>query len=224
MTQFLNQSDSDFVKSRFEEEMVHDVRLTLFTEPDLKGLLVPGMDCETCAPTQQLLEEVSLLSEKIQLDVVNHREDRELTESYGVARVPTIVFSRDDESNVKYLGIPAGTEFPVLLEAIINVSSGSPALSEETISFLSSLEEEISIKVFVTPKRPYCPGVASLAHAMAVTSDKIDAEVIEVQEFPELGRTFGVRGVPLTVINGSISFTGAANEQMLVEHLKSAVE
>ena len=151
MTQFLNQSDSDFVKSRFEEEMVHDVRLTLFTEPDLQGLLVPGMDCETCAPTQQLLEEVSLLSEKIQLDVVNHREDRELTESYGVARVPTIVFSRDDESNVKYLGIPAGTEFPVLLEAIINVSSGSPALSEETISFLSSLEEEISIKVFVTP-------------------------------------------------------------------------
>ena len=59
---------------------------------------------------------------------------------------------------------------------------------------------------------------------MAVTSGKIDAEVIEVQEFPELGRTFGVRGVPLTVINGSISFTGAANEQMLVEHLKSAVE
>ena len=45
---------------------------------------------------------------------------------------------------------------------------------------------------------------------MAVTSGKIDAEVIEVQEFPELGRTFGVRGVPLTVINGSISFTGAA--------------
>ena len=59
---------------------------------------------------------------------------------------------------------------------------------------------------------------------MVVTSGKIDAEVIEVQEFPELGRTFGVRGVPLTVINGSISFTGAANEQMLVEHLKSAVE
>ena len=59
---------------------------------------------------------------------------------------------------------------------------------------------------------------------MAVTSGKIDAEVIEVQEFPELGRTFGVRGVPLTVINGSISFTGAANEHMLVEHLKSAVE
>ena len=131
MAQFLNQSDSDFVKARFEEEMIDDVKLTLFTEPEL--------------------EEVSQLSEKIQLHVVNHRENRELTESYGVGMVPTIVFSRDDESNIKYLGIPAGTEFPVLLETIINVSSGSPSLSEETISFLGSLEEEISIKVFVTP-------------------------------------------------------------------------
>jgi len=59
---------------------------------------------------------------------------------------------------------------------------------------------------------------------MAVTSNKINAEVIEVQEFPELGRKFGVRGVPLTVINEVISFTGAANEQMLLEHLKSALE
>jgi len=59
---------------------------------------------------------------------------------------------------------------------------------------------------------------------MAVTSDKVNAEVIEVQEFPDLGREFGVRGVPLTVINEVISFTGAANEQMLLQHLKSAVE
>ena len=151
MTQFLNQSDSNFVRSRFEKEMVEEVKVTLFTESDLKGLIVPGMGCETCVPTQQLLEEVSRLSEKIQLNIVNYKEEIELTESYGVGMVPTIVFSRDDESNIKYLGIPAGTEFPVLLEAIINVSSGSPNLSEETISFLNSLEKEISIKVFVTP-------------------------------------------------------------------------
>ena len=151
MTQFLNQSDINFVRSRFEKEMVEEVKVTLFTEPDLKGLIVPGMGCETCVPTQQLLEEVSRLSEKIQLNIVNYKEEIELTKSYGVGMVPTIVFSRDDESNIKYLGIPAGTEFPVLLEAIINVSSGSPNLSEETISFLNSLEEEISIKVFVTP-------------------------------------------------------------------------
>jgi len=58
---------------------------------------------------------------------------------------------------------------------------------------------------------------------MAVVSDLVIAEVIEVQEFPELGTTYNVRGVPLIVINEKVSFTGAANETMLLEYMKSAV-
>ena len=58
---------------------------------------------------------------------------------------------------------------------------------------------------------------------MAVVSDLVTAEVIEVQEFPDLGTSYNVRGVPLTVINEKVSFTGAANEIMLLEHMKSAV-
>ena len=62
-----------------------------------------------------------------------------------------------------------------------------------------------------------------MAHAMAVFTQKVVAEVIEVQEFPDLGNEYQVRGVPLTVINEKYSFTGAANEQMLVEHIKKAL-
>ena len=58
---------------------------------------------------------------------------------------------------------------------------------------------------------------------MAVISDLVTAEVIEVQEFPDLGTSYNVRGVPLTVINEKVSFTGAANETMLLEYIKSAV-
>lgn len=65
--------------------------------------------------------------------------------------------------------------------------------------------------------------MASLAHAMAAFTQKVIAEVIEVQEFPDLGNSYQVRGVPLTVINEKYSFTGAANEQMLVEHIGKAM-
>ena len=65
--------------------------------------------------------------------------------------------------------------------------------------------------------------MASLAHAMAAFTQKVVAEVIEVQEFPDLGNAYQVRGVPLTVINEQYSFTGAANEQMLVENVKNAL-
>ena len=63
-----------------------------------------------------------------------------------------------------------------------------------------------------------------MAHSMAVISDHVVAEVIEVQEFPELGSTYNVRGVPLTVINEKISFTGAGDEAMLVEHINAALD
>jgi|TARA_B100002003_G_scaffold250648_1_gene290820 predicted DsbA family dithiol-disulfide isomerase len=58
---------------------------------------------------------------------------------------------------------------------------------------------------------------------MAVVSDLVTSEVIEVQEFPDLGTSYNVRGVPLTVINEKVSFTGAANETMLLEYMRSAV-
>ena len=58
---------------------------------------------------------------------------------------------------------------------------------------------------------------------MAAFTEKIVAEVIEVQEFPDIGNSYQVKGVPLTVINEKYSFTGAANEQMLLEHLKNAL-
>ena len=59
---------------------------------------------------------------------------------------------------------------------------------------------------------------------MAVISDRIVAEVIEVQEFPQLGSVYNVRGVPLTVINEKVSFTGAGNEAMLIEHINTALD
>ena len=56
--QILNDSDREIVKNRFENELVGEVNITLFTQMDLGGLIVPGRDCETCAPTEQLLKEV----------------------------------------------------------------------------------------------------------------------------------------------------------------------
>ena len=63
-----------------------------------------------------------------------------------------------------------------------------------------------------------------MAHSLAVESARVNADVIEVQEFPDMGREYGVKGVPLTVINGSVSFTGAADENMLMNHIIKALD
>ncbi len=149
--QILNDSDKEIVKSRFENELVNEVNITLFTQMDLGGLIVPGRECETCPPTEQLLKEVSETSDLINFRKLDIRNDSEEAARCNVSRIPSFLVSKGDETNVRYLGIPAGTEFPVLLEALVNVSSDEPKISEDTKGFLDGLQEIISIKTFVTP-------------------------------------------------------------------------
>ena len=149
--QILNDSDREFVRNRFENELVNEVNLTLFTQSDLGGLVLPGRECETCAPTEQLLKEVSETSDLINFKKLDIQKDAEEAARCGISRIPSFLVSREDETNIRYLGIPAGTEFPVMMEALVNVSSGEPKLAEETKAFLQTLTDEVLIKTFVTP-------------------------------------------------------------------------
>ena len=149
--QILDDSDREFVRNRFENELVNEVNLILFTQSDLGGLVVPGRECETCAPTEQLLKEVSETSDLINFKKLDIQKDAEEAARCGISRIPSFLVSREDETNIRYLGIPAGTEFPVLMEALVNVSSGEPKLAEETKAFLQTLTDEVLIKTFVTP-------------------------------------------------------------------------
>ena len=65
--------------------------------------------------------------------------------------------------------------------------------------------------------------MAGLAHAMAIESPKVTADVIEVQEFRDVAAFYNVMGVPKTVINDRIVFTGAVPEEVFVKHILRAV-
>ena len=58
---------------------------------------------------------------------------------------------------------------------------------------------------------------------MAVESEHVTADVIEANEFPDLVRRYGVRGVPKVVINNDVEFVGALPEQEFLKHLRAAV-
>jgi len=55
-----------------------------------------------------------------------------------------------------------------------------------------------------------------LAHQLAVESDLIRGDMVEVVEFPHLGNKYQVMGVPRTVIDETIHIEGAVPEPMLM--------
>lgn len=58
---------------------------------------------------------------------------------------------------------------------------------------------------------------------MAVESDKITADVVEVSEFPHIAQRYQIYAVPKVVFNDTIEFDGARPEAAFVGAIEAAV-
>lgn len=57
---------------------------------------------------------------------------------------------------------------------------------------------------------------------MGMVNPKVQAEVIEAEEFPHLARAYQVSAVPKTVINRTVEVVGAQPEPVFLRHLLRA--
>lgn len=182
-------------------------------------------ECEYCDQTQQLVEEVTGLSDKLHLGIYDIQEDAELASSYNVDKTPGLVITGRDEEQlldygVRIAGVPAGHEFLSLIQDLILVSARDSGLSQQTRDLLAELSEPITLQVFVTPTCPYCPRAVILAHQLAMESPMIQTEMVEAMEFPELSQRHNVSGVPQTTINdGAGNVVGAVPEDHLLAEI-----
>jgi predicted DsbA family dithiol-disulfide isomerase len=63
-----------------------------------------------------------------------------------------------------------------------------------------------------------------LAQHMAIASERVRAECIEVTEFPELAQRYSVMAVPKIVINDKLGFEGAVPEKEFLGAVLQAVD
>ena len=209
----LNEEVKEQVKQQLAD-VAGSVRVVMFTQE---------FECQYCSETRQLVEEVAGLSEQVTAEIYDFVADEDKAEELGIDKIPAIAVIGEEDYGIRFYGIPSGYEFTSLLEAIHIAARGEPDLNDETIDFLSALNEPVHIQVFVTPTCPYCPQSVVLGHQMAVASPLVQADMVEAQEFPHLATKYQVMGVPRTVINESVHIEGASPESMVVERLEEAL-
>lgn len=211
--------EQDAIAQKFAAELAGPVKIDHFTERNL-GLSLPSKKpCLYCKEARQMLQEIAGLSDLISLRTHYFEDNPPEKTTYGVERVPATVMRGRMQNHVTFYGLPGGTEFPMFIESIIDLSRGEVLLSEETVAQLDTVAEDILIRVFVTPTCQYCPAMMRATFQMAMVSPHIRAETIEVNEFPELAEKYQVRAVPLTVINDEVAIPGMVHEKDLTKEL-----
>jgi glutaredoxin-like protein len=213
----ISEQDQDVLRNEFADKVVNPVKILMFTQET---------ECQFCAETRQIVEEVAALSEQITAEVYDFVADKATADLYGIDKIPAIAMlgSDDTDYGVRFYGIPSGYEFTSLIEDIIDVSKGESGLSAKTKAKVAAVDQPVHIQVFVTPTCPYCTQAVRLAHKLAIESPYIRGDMVEAIEFPHLANKYHVHGVPRSVINETIHQEGAVPEPMFVAKLMEALE
>lgn len=200
----------ELLKADFNEKLVDAVKIVMFTQ---------AVECQYCAQTRELVQELPPLNPKISVEVLDFVVDAAKAKEYGVDKIPALAIIGKKDYGVRIYGIPYGYELETLIEAIITVSRGQTDLSDKTKSILKDVKSPVNIKVFVSLTCPHCPAAAAVAHKLAVECSLIKADVIDSSEFPDLALKYNVVGVPKIIINEKIEFVGAFSEDLFAEHV-----
>ena len=77
----ISEKDAEFLKKEFEENLVDPVKLVVFTQ---------DFECQFCAESRQIVEEIAELSETISAEVYDFVADKAMAELYSVDKIPAI--------------------------------------------------------------------------------------------------------------------------------------
>ncbi len=151
----LKPADQALLREEFKN-LTNPVRLIYFAQ---------ALDCDTCEITEQILQEIVPLSDKLELVKKNFAIDKDAVEQYGIKRIPAIAIVRvevkaeeggpqesvEHDYGLRFYGVPSGYEFMTLVGDILDVSRGESGLTEESKMLLTKVKEPVHFQVFTTP-------------------------------------------------------------------------
>jgi len=215
--------DREFLKLRFDEELQNPVTIIAFTKK-AEGLELPGLECEFCTETEQLVSELAELCDKITVEPHEYLPDDQLVRELGIDKLPALVLMSQSGRGITYYGIPGGFQFASLVEDIVDLSRNATDLPQDVKERIRDVDRDVHIQVFVTPTCPYCPSAVRTAHQMAIENpEHIKADAIEASEFPHLVSRYDISAVPTVVINEKVQFEGVLPEKDFAERVAHAL-
>ena len=201
--------DMTIVESKFKG-LIDDVKLVLFSQE---------ASCIHCWETKRLLEKLASITHKITFDTYNYTINKEAVDQYKIKRVPAVVLVGAKDYGVRYYCFPQGTELYNFIDDIVQVSQGASIVLKSFKKFFGKLKTDVQLELFISTMCPFSWSAEKTALRLALSSDKISLDIINVMDFRETAEIYHVRGIPLTVVNGKKSFYGALPDEEYISEI-----
>lgn len=209
----LQEAQRAVIKKQFEK-LEGDVELIAFTQE---------FECQFCKETRELVLEIGALSPKIKTKIYDFVKDGDMDLKYNIKKIPAIAIVGKRDYGIRYYGVPAGYEFPAIVESIIDASRGTTSLPDNIKKKLAEIKKPVHIQVFVSPTCPFCPRMARMAYQFAIENEFIKSDVIEMTEFPYLVQRYSIMSTPHVVINEDTSFIGLQPSEAFIDMINMAL-
>lgn len=167
---------------------------------------------------RDLVMDIANLGDKLEAIVKTKGEDVALEEKVNTDKFPVVALLDQDGNyaGVKFHGVPGGHELNSFLLAIYNLAGPGQALDAQVLEAIKSLDKKVNIKVAVSLSCHLCPDVVVSAQRIAIENPNVEAEMLDIANFPELKTKHKVMSVPCMIVNDEkIAFGSKSIQEML---------
>ncbi len=137
--------------------------------------------------------------------------------------LPSIELFKEDGTNsgIQFHAVPGGHEFNSFVIALYNVAGPGQDADPSVVEEILALKKQINVKVLVSLSCTMCPEVVMASQKAAAISPYVEAEMFDLQHYPELKDKYQVMSVPCMIVNDSQVFFGKKNLKEVADILKN---
>ncbi len=185
----------------------------VFSKMESEVTLVTIVD-ESNAKSVELksfVEDIADQGDKLHVEVYKKGENPEMEKKINADKYPVVSLlnASGEYSGVKYHGVPGGHELNSFILAIYNLAGPGQALDASVKEVIKGITKKANVKVMVSLSCHYCPDVVVGAQRIAIENPNIEAEMVDISNFPDIRTKYKVMSVPAMIINDEEVVFGA---------------
>lgn len=190
-------------------------------EKEVTLVTIVDPEHEKSIELRDFIFDIVSLGDKLGAVVKLKGEDPTLEQKINADKFPIVALLDQFEnySGVKFHAVPGGQELNAFLLAIYNLAGPGQAIDEVVVEKIKSLDKKINIKIAVSLSSRLCPDVVVSAQRIAIENPNVEAEMLDIANFPELHEKYNMTAVPCLIINDEKISYGAKSLQEIIQLL-----